>query len=129
MRPADVLSRALKRAHPQENEQPSLQGLPPDVKAIIAEQLPLRSVVSLNATTSAHHGEFRPTQARAFELMWGLSNPSHALRLAADPALAALVRQHPIVVVAGTEGWRTTVYCDRVTDGRLLAWAAANGSP
>jgi hypothetical protein len=60
--------------------------------------------------------------------MWGLSNPSHQLQLAAHPALAALVRQHPIVV-AGTEGWRTTAYCNRVTDVRLLAWAAANGSP
>jgi hypothetical protein len=128
MRPDEVLSRALKRAHQQvrEDEQPSLHGLPPDVKAIIADQLPLRSVISLHDTTSAHRGEFRQTQARAFGLMWGLSNPIVALRLAAHPALAALVGQHPIVV-AGTEGWRTTAYSDRVTDGQLLAWAAANG--
>jgi hypothetical protein len=141
MRPADVLSRALKRAHPQEDERPSLKrahpqedgrpslhGLPPDVKAIIADLLPLRSVAALHDTTSAHRGEFRPTQAGAFQLMWGLSNPSQAVRLAAHPALAALVGHHPIVV-AGEEGWGTRAYSDRVTDRPLLAWAAANGSP
>jgi hypothetical protein len=75
--------------------------------------------------------------------MWGMPNPSAALRLAATPPFAA-AQTHPIVA-AGAAGWKagegTEAYCARVfqigqtaalqgdDSFRLLAWARVNGCP